>query len=92
MGAGAWQNYLDIIRTAFDALIHYAAPLMIVLILAEMMLAIMSVHSPRLQPYYLAMPIKTMLGLLVLILYQPHLWHVLGEWFRHWYGGGWLVL
>jgi type III secretion protein T len=88
----AWESYLSYIKTAFITLMHFSAPLLIVLILTETMLAIMSVHTPRLQPYYLAMPVKAILGMTILALYQPYLQDVIQTWFYRWYASGWLQL
>lgn len=88
----AWESYLGYIQSAFVTLMHFSAPLLIVLILTETMLAIMSVHTPRLQPYYLAMPVKAILGMTILALYQPYLQDVIQIWLHRWYASGWLSL
>jgi type III secretion protein T len=46
-----------------------AAPVMVAMFLAELSLALVSRFAPQLQVFFLAMPIKSALALLVLILY-----------------------
>ena len=46
-----------------------AAPVMVAMFMAELSLALVSRFAPQLQVFFLAMPIKSALGLLVLILY-----------------------
>ncbi|MNL71828.1 flagellar biosynthesis protein FliR [compost metagenome] len=47
----------------------YAAPAVIAMFLAEVGLALVSRFAPQLQVFFLAMPIKSALALLVLVLY-----------------------
>jgi type III secretory pathway component EscT len=46
----------------------YFAPLLAVMALMEMAIALMSVYAPHMQAFQLAMPIKSLVGLLILTL------------------------
>lgn len=50
-----------------------AAPMLLAMFLAELGLALVSRFAPQLQVFFLAMPIKSALGILVLILYASTL-------------------
>ncbi len=50
-----------------------AAPVLVAMFLAELGLALVSRFAPQLQVFFLAMPIKSALGILVLILYMSTL-------------------
>lgn len=86
----AWQSYLGYIQEAFTMLVHLSAPLIIVLVLAESIIAIMSVHTPRMQAYFLAMPLKAIIGIGMLIIYQQYFQPVMRTWLNAWYGYGWI--
>ena len=53
-----------------------AAPVLLVMFLAELGLALVSRFAPQLQVFFLAMPIKSALALFVLILYAQTLFEV----------------
>jgi type III secretion protein T len=57
---------------AFNALakgaILYFAPLMAVMIMIEASMALMSVYAPHLQAFQMAMPVKSIIGLAVMVL------------------------
>ena len=61
----------------FNSLVRLAlllsAPVIVALLLAEMGLALVSRFAPQLQVFFLAMPIKSALALLVLAVYVPTL-------------------
>jgi type III secretion protein T len=50
-----------------------ASPIMIAMLLAELGLALVSRFAPQLQVFFLAMPVKSALGLFVLIVYAATL-------------------
>ena len=50
-----------------------AAPVLLAMFLAELGLALVSRFAPQLQVFFLAMPIKSALGIFVLILYASTL-------------------
>jgi type III secretion protein T len=56
-----------------------AAPAVIAMFLAELGLALVSLPVPQLQVFFLAMPIKSALVLLVLVLYLTTLFTYGGE-------------
>lgn len=56
-----------------------AAPAVIAMFLAELGLALVSRFAPQLQVFFLAMPIKSGLALLVLVLYMSTLFEYVGE-------------
>ena len=57
-----------------QAMALYALPLMGTMLLIEVCFMIMSLYSPQLQVYFLAMPMKTLTGLFVLLVYAGTLW------------------
>lgn len=86
--AQAWQSYMSYIQDGFTMLVQLSAPLIIVLILAESIIAMMSVHTPRMQAYFLAMPFKAIIGMGMLIIYQQYFQPVMRTWLSIWYGDG----
>lgn len=90
IGEQAWQTYMTYIQEAFTTLALFAAPLLIVLILVETIIAVMSVHTPRMQAYFLAMPAKSIVGLWMLYEYQRYFQPVIQDWLYRWYHIGWL--
>lgn len=61
----------------------FAAPAVIAMFLAELGLALVSRFAPQLQVFFLAMPIKSALALLVLVLYMSPLFEYAGDATRH---------
>lgn len=57
----------------------FAAPAIIAMFLAELGLALISRFAPQLQVFFLAMPIKSALALLVLVLYMSTLYEYAGD-------------
>ena len=57
----------------------WAAPAVIAMFLAELGLALVSRFAPQLQVFFLAMPIKSALALLVLVLYMSTLFEYARE-------------
>jgi len=57
----------------------FAAPAIVAMFLAEAGLALVSRFAPQLQVFFLAMPIKSALALLVLVLYMSTLFEYAGE-------------
>ena len=55
------------------------APAIIAMFLSEIGLALVSRFAPQLQVFFLAMPIKSALALLVLVLYMSTLFEYVGE-------------
>lgn len=54
----------------------YAGPIILVLLLVEGAFAVLGAYSPQMQVYFMAMPAKSLIALIVLILYLATLWHV----------------
>lgn len=57
----------------------FAAPAIVAMFLAELGLALISRFAPQLQVFFLAMPIKSALALLVLVLYMSTLFEYAGD-------------
>ena len=57
----------------------YAGPVILILLLIESGFAILGTYSPQLQVYFMAMPVKSIIGTLILVLYFDTLWYVGGE-------------
>lgn len=52
----------------------YALPVLMSLLIVELLFGLVSLYSPQLQVYFLAMPIKSLLGLCIFILMAGNLW------------------
>jgi type III secretion protein T len=57
----------------------FSAPVLIMMLLAEIGLALASRFTPQLQVFFLAMPIKTGIALFVLVLYIGILFGLIGR-------------
>ncbi|WP_197424887.1 type III secretion system export apparatus subunit SctT [Bordetella sp. N] len=75
-----WLGQVD---TLLRLTVLYSGPAIIVMLLAEMGLGLASRFTPQLQVFFLAMPIKSALGILMLALYL----HVLAEYANGLAGG-----
>ena len=71
--------YLELLTKAFSDLVLYAAPLVGLLLFIEFGMAILSLYSPQLQVFILAMPIKCLVGLLFVIFYMPNLFDFISQ-------------
>ncbi|ADZ90344.1 type III secretion system export apparatus subunit SctT [Marinomonas mediterranea] len=74
-----FEIYLSLLRDAFTDLILYAAPLVALLLFVEFGVSVLSLYSPQLQAFVLAMPIKCLAGLGFLIFYIPTLFYLSEE-------------
>lgn len=63
----------------------YAGPILLSLLLIEAGFAILGTYSPQLQVYFMAMPVKGLVALIVLIVYSDTLWHLGGIEFSKYY-------
>jgi type III secretion protein T len=63
--------YLDIFDRLLRMIVVLSAPLIVTMFLAEFALALVSRFAPQLQVFFLAMPIKSALSVLMLIFYGP---------------------
>ena len=83
-GAALWLGQLDaLVRTA----IVWSAPVIVAMFLAELGLALVSRFAPQLQVFFLAMPVKSALAMLVLAVYMGTLLGYAGEWTRESWSG-----
>lgn len=77
--AALWLGQLDaLVRSA----LLWSAPVIVAMFLAELGLALVSRFAPQLQVFFLAMPIKSALAMLVLALYAATLLGYADEWTR----------
>ena len=60
-------------------LLIISGPMIIVMFLSEIGLAMISRFAPQLQVFFLAMPIKSAVGVLMLILYMPFFLEIMGQ-------------
>ena len=82
-GAAQWLGQLDaLVRTA----ILWASPVIVAMFLAELGLALVSRFAPQLQVFFLAMPIKSALAVLVLGVYMATLLGYAEDWTRALWG------
>ena len=63
--------YLGILDRLMRMVVVLSAPLIVSMFLAEFALALVSRFAPQLQVFFLAMPIKSGLSVLLLIFYGP---------------------
>lgn len=83
-GPVLWLGQLDaLVRTA----VLWSAPVILAMFLAELGLALVSRFAPQLQVFFLAMPIKSGLAMLVLAVYMAVLLGYAEEWTREVFGG-----
>jgi type III secretion protein T len=82
-GASAWLGKLD---TVTRGALLLSAPVIIAMFLAELGLAMVSRFVPQLQVFVLAMPIKSGLAFLVLVLYASTLFNDAGQALGHHWG------
>ena len=68
------EVYLGILSKAFMDLILYTSPMIVVLLLIEFGFAVLSLFSPQLQVFFLAMPAKSLVGMFVLIIFADFIW------------------
>lgn len=73
-GADGFGVFLGLIAEMFMHIMLYSAPFIGLLLLVEFSLALLSLYSPQLQVFVLAMPAKSLIGLAFLLLYLPTLW------------------
>jgi type III secretion protein T len=71
LGAAGPAFYLDIFDHMMRLVIVLSAPIIIAMFLAEFSLALLSRFAPQLNVFFLAMPIKSGLAVLLLIFYGP---------------------
>ena len=70
---------LDQLSRFMRLVLLFAAPAVVAMFLAELGLALVSRFAPQLQVFFLAMPIKSGLALLVLVLYMSPLFEYAGD-------------
>lgn len=70
---------LDQLSRFMRLVLLFAAPAVVAMFLAELGLALVSRFAPQLQVFFLAMPIKSALALLVLVLYMSTLFEYADE-------------
>lgn len=73
-GAEGFGVFLGLLGEMFMHMLLYAAPFIGLLLLVEASLALLSLYSPQLQVFILAMPAKSLIGLGFLLFYLPTLW------------------
>lgn len=66
-----------------SAAVLYAAPVMIVLWLVDLSFGLLNTVAPQVEVFFAATPIKSLLALIVLILYGSLLWNLLGTQAHH---------
>ena len=57
----------------------YSGPIVLVLLLIEAGFAILGAYTPQLQVYFMAMPAKSLVALIVFLMYCGNLWHIAGQ-------------
>ena len=70
-GEGLPAFYLGLLDGLMWLIITFSAPVIVAMFLAELALALISRFAPQLNVFVLAMPIKSAIGIFVLIVYVP---------------------
>ena len=77
------MDSIPLMLQQLDQLMHMAvllaAPVLVAMFLAEFGLALVSRFAPQLQVFFMAMPIKSALAVLVLMLYAATLFEYSGD-------------
>ncbi len=73
---GAVDFFIETIGVFAYKFVLYAGPIILVLLLVEGAFAILGAYAPQLQVYFIAMPAKALIALIVLIMYASTLWHL----------------
>lgn len=72
----------DVLISKFGDLVYkfvlYSGPIILVLLLIEAGFAILGAYCPQLQVYFMAMPAKSLVALIVLVMYCSTLWYLAG--------------
>ena len=68
------ELWLSQFANLFSSVILYAVPIVACLLFIDFGMAVLGLFSPHLQVSVLAMPVKSLLGLLLLVVYLPQLW------------------
>lgn len=71
--------FLDQLSRFMRLVLLFASPAIVAMFLSELGLALVSRFAPQLQVFFLAMPIKSALALLVLVLYMSTLFQYAGD-------------
>lgn len=73
---------MDVLIQKFGQLVYkfvlYSGPIVLVLLLIEAGFAILGTYCPQLQVYFMAMPAKSLVALMVLVMYCGTLWYLGG--------------
>lgn len=76
------QEGVNVLIEKFGELVYkfvlYSGPIILVLLLIEAGFAILGAYTPQLQVYFMAMPAKSLVALIVFLLYAGNLWHIAG--------------
>jgi type III secretion protein T len=70
-GAAGPVFYLEVIDRLMRTIVVLSAPLIVAMFLAEFAMALVSRFTPQLNVFFLAMPIKSGLAMLMLLFYAP---------------------
>ena len=71
---------LEVIDTGMMLCVLLSAPIVVIMFLAEFALAMVSRFAPQVQVFILAMPIKSAIAMLILLIYFPIMFsHAVGE-------------
>lgn len=63
--------YLGVLDALLWLIIMFSAPVIVAMFLSELALALISRFAPQLNVFFLAMPVKSAIGMFVLIVYLP---------------------
>lgn len=74
-----FQVYLTLLDKTFQHFVLYIAPLVLILMLMDLVIGFISIFSPQLQATILTIPVKCLVGLLVLVIYLPALTYLMEQ-------------
>ena len=78
-GEGVPVFYLEMLDGLMWLVITFSAPVIVAMFLAEFALALVSRFAPQLNVFILAMPVKSAVGIFVLIIYVPILFEAITD-------------
>ncbi|MFT6388863.1 MAG: type III secretion protein T [Cellvibrionaceae bacterium] len=85
MADSGYQVHIDSVAGMLYKFVLYAGPIILVLLLIEAGFSILGTYSPQLQVYFMSMPAKSLIAVLILVMYSDTLWQLGGEELENYY-------
>jgi type III secretion protein T len=75
--------FIRLFSALAEAAVLYAAPVIVVLWLIDLAFGLLNTMAPQVEVFFAATPIKSLVALIVLIMYASLLWYLLGTQAQH---------